>query len=84
MQSMGMIKKLMHRITYYEMGAYMALAVLFTVLLMHLLRFGVPLVDEMLYYYEWPGYLLFFAYNLITWLLTVTSFNHLLKGRMDE
>ncbi|MDO4166614.1 MAG: ABC transporter ATP-binding protein [Eubacteriales bacterium] len=81
---MGMKKKLMHRISYYEMGCYLTLAVVLAVLLMHIIRYGIPLIHEMLYYYELPGYLWFIAYNLVSWLLTVMSFNHLLEGRMDE
>lgn len=81
---MGMKRKLMHRVSYYEMGCYLILAVALAVLLMHVIRYGVPLIHEMLYYYELPEYLLFIAYNLVTWFLTVMSFHRLLKGGMDE
>lgn len=74
----------MHRVSYYEMGCYLILAVALAVLLMHVIRYGVPLIHEMLYYYELPEYLLFIAYNLVTWFLTVMSFHRLLKGGMDE
>lgn len=84
MKFMGMKMKLMRRISYYEMGIYLAAALIFAVGLMHLAGIKAPLVHEMLYYYELPGYLLFVLYNLLAGWATVTVFNHLLKGRMDQ
>lgn len=84
MKFMGMKMKLMCRISYYEMGCYLIVALLLTMVLMHLAGIKFSFLHEMLYYYELPGYLVFIAYNLVTWLLTIVTFNHLLKGRMDE
>lgn len=84
MKFMGMKMGLMRRISYYEMGIYLVFALLITVICMQIGRWKMSLLHEMLYYYEWPGYLLFAGYNLLTCLAAVTAFNHLLRGRMDE
>lgn len=84
MKFMGMKMSLMKKISYYEMGIYLAAALLITVLLMHACRFRMSLLYEMLYYYEWPGYLLFVGYNLLTGAITVAFFNRLLKGRIGD
>lgn len=84
MKFMGMKMGLMRRISYYEMGIYLAFALLITVIFMQIGGLKVSLLHEMLYYYEWPGYLLFVGYNLLTGLVTVAFFNRLLKGRMGD
>ena len=84
MKFMGMKMGLMRKISYYEMGIYLAFALFITVILMHVGGLKASLLHEMLYYYEWPGYLLFVGYNLLTGLITVALFNRLLKGRMGD
>lgn len=84
MKFMGMRMGLMKRISYYEMGIYLIFALCISIVFMHIGRLKFSLLHEMLYYYEWPGYLLFVAYNLLTGFITVVFFNRLLRGRMDQ
>lgn len=84
MKFMGMKMGLMRRISYFEMGIYLLLALFITVVCMQIGGLKASLLHEMLYYYEWPGYLLFVGYNLLTGLVTVAFFNRLLKGRMGD
>ncbi|MDE6852516.1 MAG: hypothetical protein K2J67_08505, partial [Lachnospiraceae bacterium] len=81
---MGMEMKLMHRISYYEMGVYLVMAMLITAVLMHVARLRFPLIREMLYYYEIPGCLCFIVYNLVAAILTVAVFHHSLERGMHE
>lgn len=81
---MGMETKLMHRISYYETGIYLAAAMLFTVLLMQLVKLRFPLVHEMLYYYEIPGCLCFIIYNILLAVLAVAVFHRSLERGMKE
>ena len=44
---------------------------------------GIPVIQEMMWYYEISSYLLFILYNILLTLLTVFFFNRLLKGRLN-
>lgn len=81
---MGMDMKLMHRISYYEVGVYLLIAMLLAALLMQLVKLRFSLIHEMLYYYEIPGCLCFIAYNLIVAILTVAVFHRSLERGMRE
>lgn len=80
---MGMEMKLMHRISYYEIGIYLLTAMIFTLALMQIGKLRSSLLHEMLYYYEVPGYLCFIVYNLVAGILTVAAFHHRLERGMD-
>lgn len=73
---MGMDRKLMYRISCYEMGFYLLLAVIVATTVMQYAGTRFVYIHEMLYYYELPGWLCFVAYNLITTLLTIVIFFH--------
>ena len=80
----GMKMQVIRKISFLEIGAYVIVAMGITVALMWALNYGkVPLVTEMMWYYEWKGYLVFFLYNIFLSVLTVASFNRLLKGRLN-
>lgn len=80
----GMRMQIIRKISYFEIGMYSVTAMLLTVVVMWILRFsGVSIVQEMLWYYGFGAYLSFVVYNLILSALTVASFNHLLKGRLN-
>lgn len=81
---MGMQMKLMHRINYYEMACQLLAAMIITWGGVLLVERKIPLIQEMLYFYELPGCLCFVVYNLVAGILTLTAFHHLLEGRMDE
>lgn len=81
---MGMETKLMHRISFYEMGVYLAAAMLLTVLLMQLVKLRFPFIHEMIYYYEIPGCLCFIVYNFLVAVLAVAAFHHSLERGMAE
>lgn len=84
MKFMGMKMKLMRKISYHEMRKYCLTAIVLVIVLMQILGQKISLVHEMLYYYDVLGYVWFVAYNLVVEGIMVASFNHLLKGRMDE
>ena len=76
---------LINKISYFEMGIYTLVAMIITVILAFVLRSnGVKILDEIMWYYEWPAYLSFVVYNIVLILLTVFSFNRLLKGRLKQ
>ena len=80
----GMKMQMIRKISYLEIGVYVLAAMGVTVALMWALNFvGVPLVAEMMWYYELKGYVAFVAYNIFLSVLTVASFNRLLKGRLN-
>lgn len=80
----GMKLQLIRRISYFEMLAYTAIAVFGTILIMWLLRlFPIPIIKEIIWYYDISAYLLFILYNFLLILLTVLFFNRLLKGRLN-
>ena len=80
----GMRLQMIRKISYLEIGVYVLAAIGITVALMWGLNFaGLPLLTEMMWYYEWKGYLFFVAYNIGLSVLTVASFNRLLKGRLN-
>ena len=80
----GMKMQMIRKISYLEIGVYVLVAMGITVALMWALNFaGIPLVTEMMWYYELKGYIAFAAYNLFLSVLTVASFNRLLKGRLN-
>ena len=81
---MGMDMKLMHRISYYEVGVYLLIAMLLAALLMQFVKLRFSLIHEMLYYYEIPGCLCFIAYNLIVAILTAAVFHRSLERGMRE
>ncbi|MCH5267679.1 MAG: ABC transporter ATP-binding protein [Lachnospiraceae bacterium] len=81
---MGMRMKLMCKIGYVEMRRYCIAAMIVVIAAIHGLAFYKPMLREMLYYYEIPGYLLYIAYNMVAAMLMVAAFNHLLRGRMEE
>ena len=80
----GMKMQMIRKISFLEIGIYVAAAMAITIALMWVLNFaGVPLVAEMMWYYELKGYVAFVAYNIFLSVLTVASFNRLLKGRLN-
>jgi len=80
----GMRMRLIRKISYYEILAYCMAAIVATVIVMWILRIaGVAVIGEMMWYYSFSAYLVFVVYNLIVSVLTVASFNHLLKGRLN-
>lgn len=82
LQFMGMEVKTMRRISYYEMGTCLAVALVVTVMAMQIAQRYVPPLREMMYYYEVPGSLCFAAYNLAGGILTVAVFHRYLTQRM--
>ncbi len=80
----GMKMQMIRKISYLEIGVYCLAAMVITIALMWGLNLaGVPIIAEMMWYYECKGYVLFVAYNLILSVLTVAAFNKLLKGRLN-
>ncbi len=80
----GMKLKVIRRISYFEMTVYTAIAVLITIALMWILRLsGLPIIQEIMWYYSISAYLVFVLYNFLLILLTVAFFNRLLKGRLN-
>lgn len=80
----GMRMRLIRKISYYEILAYCLAAMVVTVIVMWILRIaGISVIGEMMWYYSFETYLVFVVYNLIVSVLTVASFNHLLKGRLS-
>ena len=80
----GMKLKLIRRISYFEMTAYTAAAVLISIIVMWILRLsGLPIIQEIMWYYDISAYLVFVLYNFLLILLTVAFFNRLLKGRLN-
>lgn len=84
MKFIGMKMQVIRRISYFEMLAYTAVSIVITITLMWVLRLcGIPVIQEMMWYYEISSYLLFILYNILLTLLTVFFFNRLLKGRLN-
>lgn len=80
----GMRMQMIRKISFFEIGIYVVVAMGITVALMWAFNFaGIPLITEMMWYYELKGYLFFVAYNIFLSVLTVASFNRLLKGRLN-
>jgi len=80
----GMKMKIIHKISYFEMLLYTAIAVLITVAVMWILRYvGIGIIEDIMWYYHPITYVLFAIYNTILILLTVASFNSILKGRLN-
>ncbi len=80
----GMKMQMIRKISYLEIGVYCVIALVITIALMWGLNLaGISIIAEMMWYYEWNGYLLFVAYNVILSVLTVAAFNKLLKGRLN-
>lgn len=82
LQFMGMEVKTMRRISYYEMGTCLAVALVVAVMAMQIAQRYIPPLREMMYYYEVPGSLCFAAYNLAGGILTVAVFHRYLAQRM--
>lgn len=82
LQFMGMETKTMRRISYYEMGTYLAVALAITVLAMQIAQHFISPLREMMYYYEVPGSLSFVMFNLAGGILTVAVFQRYLARRM--
>ena len=80
---MGMSTKLIGKINYMEMRRYSITAIIVAVV-MNVVGIFVPALRAMLYYYEWPGYLVYFMYNYVAAMVMVAAFNHLLKGKVSE
>lgn len=80
----GMRMQIIQKISYFEIGVYSVTAMLITIIIMWILRLaGVAAIQEMMWYYTMGAYFAFVVYNLIAGALTVASFNHLLKGRLN-
>ena len=80
----GMKVHSINRISYFEMTVYTAAAVAVTIILMWILRLtGVGIVQDIMWYYNGAAYLLFIGYNFLLIILTVASFNRILKGRLN-
>ena len=81
----GMKMSILRLISYIEMGIYCLAAMCVTFVLMFILRLaGVGFVTEIAWYYTFAGYLCFILYNAFVCFITVTGFNHLLKGRLRQ
>lgn len=79
----GMKLPVIKKISYYELGGYTVAAMLAAVCLMWILRFcQIPVIREMMWYYNPLTYFVFAVYNLSLAALTVMFFNRLLKGRL--
>ena len=81
---MGMSTKLIGKINYMEMRRYSITAIIVVAVVMNVVGIFVPALRDMLYYYEWPGYLAYFMYNYVAAMVMVAAFNHLLKGKVSE
>ena len=81
---MGMSTKLIGKINYMEMRRYSITAIIVVAVVMNVVGIFVPALRAMLYYYEWPGYLVYFMYNYVAAMVMVAAFNHLLKGTVSE
>lgn len=80
----GMKLQIIRRISYFEMSIYTAVAVAVTIVLMWILRLsGIGIIQDIMWYYDWETYLLFILYNFLLIVLTVASFNRILKGRLN-
>lgn len=80
----GMKMQIIRKISYFEMTIYTAAAVVVTIIVMWVLRLtGVGIIQDIMWYYNWTAYLLFILYNFLLIVLTVASFNHILKGRLN-
>lgn len=80
----GMKMQVIRRISYYEMLTYTAIAVIAATVIMWGLRLaGIPVIQEIMWYYQMNSWLLFILYNFLLTLLTVLFFNRLLKGRLN-
>ncbi len=80
----GMKMQVIKKISYFEIYIYCGIAVALTILIMWGLRLaGVGIICDMMWYYEIGEYLVFSLYNFVLATLTVASFNHLLKGRLN-
>lgn len=81
----GMKISILRLISYIEMGIYCGIAVIITFLLMAVLRMcGIDFITDIAWYYTFAGYLCFILYNAFVCFMTVTGFNHLLKGRLRQ
>lgn len=81
---MGMSTKSIGKINYMEMRRYSITAIIVVAVVMNVVGIFVPALRAMLYYYEWPGYLVYFMYNYVAAMVMVAAFNHLLKGKVSE
>lgn len=81
---MGMSTKLIGKINYMEMRRYSITAIIVVAVVMNVVGIFVLALRAMLYYYEWPGYLVYFMYNYVAAMVMVAAFNHLLKGKVSE
>lgn len=80
----GVKMPIIRKISYYEIGSYCVAAMLLTVCLMWILRIaGIPIVQDIMWYYDGIAYMVFVLYNLLLTVLTVAFFNRLLKGRLN-
>lgn len=80
----GLKMPILRKISYYEIGSYCLAALVLTVCLMWVLRFvGIPVVEEIMWYYNGIVYAAFVLYNLCLAALTVAFFNRLLRGRLN-
>lgn len=80
----GMKLQVIRKISYMEMGVYTLTAMIFTLVLMWILRLArIPVIYSMMWYYNAGAYLAFALYNILLILLTVAFFNRLLKGRLN-
>lgn len=81
----GMKISILRMISYIEMGIYCGIAVIITFILMAVLRMcDIDFIADIAWYYTFAGYLCFILYNAFVCFMTVTGFNHLLKGRLRQ
>lgn len=79
----GMEMQVIKKIGYFELAIYCVAAMVITVAVMWGLRLAqIGFLCDMMWYYDLGAYVIFILYNLILAVLTVTAFNHLLKGRL--
>ena len=84
LKNIGMKLQVISKISYYELTGYCLLSCVITIILMSILRGSdIPMLGEMMWYYDFGAYLMFVLYNMVLTLLTVMTFNHLVKGRLN-
>lgn len=80
----GMKMPVLSAISYLEMLLYCLFAMVLTVVIALILwACQIPVLSELMWYYDPAAYLLYALYNLLLVSLTVNRFNHIMKGRLS-
>ncbi|MBO5488989.1 MAG: ABC transporter ATP-binding protein [Eubacterium sp.] len=81
----GMKMQVIRKISYFEMSLYTAISILLTVAIMWILKLaGIRIIEDIMWFYTPLTYFLFVIYNFVLIILTVASFNKILKGRLNQ